>query len=94
MKVHVDVTVQDIANGHASECQRCPIALALHRAAPEYIAEVYQFHAWLLTPGALSRRMEAKLPEAAANFILLFDEGEGGQPFSFELDFPDQEDAA
>jgi hypothetical protein len=86
VKVHVDVTAEDIKDGEQRECSKCPLALALIRALPA--AENVQVGPW--TAKMLDkdmRRWFTSLPVTAMNFVRHFDEGGWVVPISFDLEF-------
>lgn len=73
------VTSDDILNGEASNCLKCPIALAIQRQIPCRFARV----------GKISVGLQIDLPDEAKKFIAAFDKHELNlQPFSFELELP------
>ncbi len=86
MTLTVDVTQGDIANGTRGACARCPVALAINRAA---VRAGLRIHgnlearvADIVTVGGLI----AKTPFRARNFIEVFDSGGETKPFSFTLE--------
>lgn len=82
MSTVINVTAEDIAAGEQRECDFCPIALALRDAFPD--ARVIS-----VSPDSVDLDgIEIDLPDIAVEFIHAFDGGEGGEPFSFELDYP------
>ena len=86
----ISVTAEHIAKGIPGECTECPIALAIAGAFPD-LAEiaVYTNHIGIWTgypPGRMF--ISVSLPEKAIAFIEAYDGIEGGQPFTFELDYP------
>jgi len=87
VKVTIEVTADDIANGKPGVCSLCPIALAILRALPGWgDATVTNWHVFPPDDGFA----EIDLPSAACDFIESFDcLGQAAvEPFSFELDVP------
>jgi hypothetical protein len=86
--VTVDVTQNDIAHGRRGLCRECPAALAMERAG---IVEprVRNTELWLRTAHE-HRLVKVRLPESAAKFIDDFDANRTVEPFSFQIDIPDQ----
>lgn len=84
MKVTVDVTAEDIAEGSPNFCQFCPIARAIKRVVRGFVSVSVKttlvFFGEAATP--------ADLPKTAVDFIANFDAGAKVTPFSFELDIP------
>jgi hypothetical protein len=86
-QVMVDVTAEDIAQGHAASCRACPIALALHRLVGPDV-EVIVFGAWVrLQQGRQTRKV--RLPRAVGAWIAHFDLGLPVHPVSFPLEIPE-----
>lgn len=85
MKLHVEVTAQDIANGKRCNLRECPIAYALERAGLK-TARVYNFRVVPNPTGVVG----IPLPFKATAFIADFDRGLPTKPFSFELDVPEE----
>ena len=100
--LRVDVTAQDIASGKQADCERCPIALALVRAAEGFGFELYERysqmwkqpikHVSVGTAGAhmISKKEHyyvASFPPQARAFVADFDKGLETSPFSFLLNF-------
>jgi len=85
MKVHVEVTAEDIATGEPSDYSQCPIALALKRAVPgcdPYVSTV------LLSLNG-RHGIQAFIPTCVSMFIMDFDDGDPVDPFAFDLEIPD-----
>lgn len=86
MRVHIDVTQEDIDLGQPLSGGNCPIARACNRAGlgPAFVClgNVYKSK---VPP--LSQKVLAHLPLAALRFYRHYDESRGGgKPFSFELE--------
>lgn len=86
--VRIEVTEQDIADGIAGQCDRCPIAIAIARAC----AADTSVRVGPALAGISAARMFGtafvKLPESAQDFIFRFDAARPVEPFSFTLDIP------
>ena len=79
MKLHVEVTAEDIAAGEQDSCERCPIALAILRVTDsEYVRVEYE-RIWL-------DRTLCTPPKKARDFMSAFDDGKTVKPFSFTID--------
>jgi len=84
----VRVTADHIARGKRSDCEACPIALALAEADPRHriwdVGEVWDgvFHAVLMTGEALP------LPPVAKAFVSDFDSKRPVRPFTFYVVMP------
>ncbi len=92
MITKIDVTREDIDNGTKRACGLCPVALAAKRVvAPFMRVAAYSTALELVTterpfrPDTLHR-----LPATATSFIIDFDRGSPVEPFSFELDIPEE----
>lgn len=72
----INVTAEDIVEGHQGGSCNCPIALATKRAASDYYVSVGL--SVLIVKG---RTFD--LPHAARHFIKQFDAGYVVEPFSF-----------
>lgn len=82
MELTVNVTDSDIANGVASDCRECPIALAIGRLLSSSIVSVGY--------NTISVEIKGKfyygnLPDKATRFIFMFDKGQQVSPFTFSL---------
>jgi hypothetical protein len=91
MKIHVNVTQEDIEKGD-NDCRSCPIARAILRGyddvgmvsvQPIGRPSVEQFRAFWEVGDTLYR---ADLPNEARKFIKNFDAGMPVTPFHFELE--------
>ena len=82
----INVTAQHIAKGKRHSWVCCPVALAIRDALPD--VSVVRVHHEHLTLGDIFRLVTLALPGAAVNFIRDFDGGPGGEPFTFDLDYP------
>lgn len=78
--MRIVVTKEDIADGRAFTCTKCPVALAMSRAfgMPIYVGPT----SWgaFKDGGPIGRT-----PELAAEFMTRFDVGLPVQPFEFEV---------
>lgn len=81
----ITVTAQHIAEGLQDSCELCPVALAIRDAIRDSGVWVDSRH---VTFGKRGHWIEVDLPDAVTAFIEAFDRGQGGEPFSFDLDFP------
>ena len=78
MRVHVDVTADDIANGARLDCFACPIALAMKRATDAFLAIGANYVEFA--------SHSVRLPREVSDFVFDFDGGYEVQPFSFDLE--------
>ena len=88
--VTVYLTRHDIEHGIAGDCESCPIALAVSRAAGE---------PWMVGGDTITRRSDPEgagidLPKEAAQFVLMFDKfkqhyAEVAEPFKFVVEIPE-----
>lgn len=86
--VIVDVTQEDIKHGEQRECEKCPIARAIHRI-PE-LARAYVNESCVEWPAAYAGETNyVHLPEEAQKFISDFDNDREARPFKFELEIPE-----
>jgi len=83
----ITVTAQHIARGERYSWVCCPVALAIRDALPD-VSVVRVRGGGRLTLGDTPRLVTLALPGAAVNFIRDFDDGPGGEPFTFDLDYP------
>ena len=89
LTLSVNVTDDDIFQGEPGECDTCPIALAIERAAEKISrrgdwvhAEVFTEHAWLrIGPN----RYRASLPQSVQDFIGRYDNALPAEPFEVTL---------
>ena len=84
--VHVSVTAEDIAQGQPQSYCRCPVALALTRAADSRWVEVIADEARFARRGRYMAET-ASLPSVVQRFIDAFDRGQPVEPFEFDLEF-------
>lgn len=84
MKKNIEVTKEDIYSGTRTDCQRCPIALAVNRALGIKTSIIGRECMYLNKDST-----EIHLPLVARNFISSFDYGILLAPFSFEIELPD-----
>lgn len=84
--VTIHVTAGDIAAGSITSCENCPVAQAIMRTLglPHVSVGLDDMdlgrHVAVLVP----------TPARASHFMRLFDGGHKVEPFSFELDVPDE----
>ncbi len=83
MTIPITVTQSDIFRGAKSECETCPIALAVRRVMPKANVQV--------TPHSIvfgyKLHSQIHLPEKARNFIRKFDAGDKmEEPFTFDIE--------
>lgn len=83
MKLRVEVTAEDIANGKREDSESCPIALALLRCDGVFGAEVNE-DITTVTPD--DDRLSGSPPKEASDFIDNFDAGNDVEPFAFEIE--------
>lgn len=86
MTIHI--TQEDIDNGVARSCIKCPIALALNRQAQLnfiYVDTRDRFSRCVVEYDIFK---EIDLPHKAFLFMKAFDQGKPVKPFSFELEIP------
>ncbi len=89
MKKRICVTEKDIQKGEAACCNRCPVALALHRElGAEYFVGLLIGSGWV---AFVADRGEdsLRLPVSCGDFAFRFDCGLAVEPFEFELDVPE-----
>jgi len=88
--VVVEVTAGDIAAGKREDCEGCPIACALRRAAgtPRAFVDGAELAAgnWDGVHPYDSDRV--RMPREAVDFVLDFDEGRDVRPFAFTVELP------
>jgi hypothetical protein len=88
-RVVVEVTAEDIAKGEKGSCERCPIALALARAADMDRVHAHLDCLWGWPAGDPdANSIVASTPIEASNFIDDFDSGEPVNPFTFTVELP------
>lgn len=85
MKVIVDVTMDDITDGEQGSCWACPVALAIGRALPEYVASVFD-DSLILLGRRTDEHHTLHVSEEVEAFIRSFDNDGDVRPFSFELE--------
>lgn len=79
MSITIDVTQDDIGDGTAGECTRCPIAIAACRALADFCM-VDAFTISIFRSGA-----SYPVPPEAWKFMEAFDAGLPIKPFRFEV---------
>ena len=88
--VVVEVTAEDIAKGKREDCESCPIACALLRAAgtPRAFIDGNEMAAgdWDGVFPLVEQRVP--VPPDAAGFIADFDDGRLVKPFTFTVELP------
>jgi len=85
MVIEIEVTEQHIEQGEGGNCERCPIALAIHALIPCLALDVNPDVIVLkMNEGGPWRTLTT--PPAVAEFIGRFDGGYFVKPFSFELE--------
>ncbi len=84
MKLHVEVTAEDIANGVRKDCRSCPIARALWRCPGVAAPIVGDVWTSVIVGG---EDLSASMPHEAESFVLAFDKSEPVEPFAFYLEF-------
>ena len=86
MKVKVNVTEEDIANGEPGDPCLCPVALAIARAIPDSSPWVDGAD---VDFGQEAHYASVPLPPEAKAWIFRLDTtGELGEPFEFRLELP------
>lgn len=82
--LHVSVTKEDIERGERRDCARCPVAVAMSRAAGRRI-DVSLTEFWFVNcePDAIFF-----LPRDAVGFVDKFDDFGTGEPFEFDVEVP------
>lgn len=88
----INVTAEDVARGRQSDCQSCPVALALYRAAVgqwgrNFFTMVEAGYEALQVLDTDEGEFSAPTPAAAFEFMGVFDNGEPVAPFAFEAEF-------
>jgi len=89
MKLRVDVTQEDIANGRKRNPSACMVARAINRASEGMLqAQVCYEHGWL-GPELDGASVKLPLKDSVKQLVVMFDQGMVVQPFSFELELPE-----
>jgi hypothetical protein len=83
MKVHIEVTEQDIKDGKPCTISSCPIARALRRTLPKSVAQVGGDG---ITMNGVFGRRSITTPAKILAFVESFDNGYPVKPFSFNID--------
>lgn len=88
MKIRVEVTAEDIANGRRYHASACPVALACKRVFPSD-SEPY-VNGLNVSFGRWGERRSVVVPGSVLEFINRFDAPKPlpVKPFSFDLDLP------
>jgi hypothetical protein len=87
VRVHVEVTREDIRRGKARNYEGCPIALALLRHGEGAFEKVYVSDG-IVTLTIDGWMHEARLSSETTAFVNAIDHRLPVKPFSFELDVP------
>lgn len=90
MKLHVEVTKENICHSERQSATRCPIVFALMGNPNVAEAVVTKTHAKILMFGQGEEHLVAKLPSCAELFISNFDNSIGipkVEPIEFDLFF-------
>lgn len=77
----IEVTEEDIKLGQKESCYMCPIARAIERTTKSLWGVRGEFAFRASSPDIC-----VDLPDAAQNFISLFDSGCPVEPFTFEIE--------
>jgi hypothetical protein len=85
-KVTVQVTQEDIDNGHPSNPHGCPVALAMNRAFNRTDACAGQFRLSFHASDGANFVVDWLAPPEIFAFISDFDYGHPVEPFEFELE--------
>lgn len=83
MKVMIEVTAEDVANGMRCDCSLCPVALAARRAMADALVGVGVRSIFL---GGPHERKRVELPDEVREKIVAYDREGVMEPFSFELE--------
>jgi hypothetical protein len=85
MKLHIEVTAEDIEQGHPNDPLSCPVARAIKRV-------MGRPHVWVSVGDdeVCFDDTDIELPLFVAMFVMEFDDGEDVVPFAFDLDVPDE----
>jgi hypothetical protein len=93
--LRVDVTAEDIGQGEPRVACRCPVALALKRAAGPILPdldEVFVYGTYILFSPVVFFALDyssVPTPAAVVSFIDDFDADRAVAPFAFDLDVPE-----
>lgn len=85
--VHVQVNVEDIIFGNRRSAHNCPVALATKRALGLGPGELSVTERDVLVTDQIVWRY-CPVPSEVALKIIRFDEGQGMEPFEFDLEVP------
>ena len=80
----INVTAEDIANGHRDHPNACPIAQALWRMFSIYSLPIVK--GGKISFEFCDRRVIADMPGEVQKFVLRYDAGWTVEPFTFDLD--------
>lgn len=83
----ISVTAEHITKGKRQMCEFCPVALAAIDAFPDLTRIVVGTTEMTITDGN-GKLTDIELPPSAIEFIEAFDDEQGVEPFTFELDYP------
>ena len=82
----VNVTAGHIAEGEPGNCERCAVALAIRDTFPDLPYSLVGPEE--ITMGPIDAETSLPTPREAVFFMLVFDNGDHVEPFTFELDYP------
>lgn len=88
MLVKIQVTQEDINNGIKFKCESCPVALAIKRLLKPNVKVLVGDIISFMTNDS-SEWKDVVTPERVWDFLVQFDNKRPVQPFSFELDIPE-----
>lgn len=86
LPMSVDVTQEDILNGIEGDPKKCPVALAIRRAAGIRYVRVFGSYAYVKKKFLgvfVTDFLKLKMPSSVINFTLTFDRFGCGAPFTF-----------
>lgn len=90
MKYTIHVTEERISKGISGDCGKCPIALAIHDETTWKKADVTYGCVFKDSTDSWNDYGGVELPELARDFIADFDHGRVRNPFTFELELPEE----
>lgn len=84
--ITITVTAEDIANGKTCNSRECPIALAVRRILTTALVGP----CFILIEGVGVNEQDTRivLPSVARNFVSMFDGDKKVEPFSFQIEEP------
>lgn len=91
IQLKVKITKQDIANGKAADCHKCPLALAINRALREVgiltlSPRIWPYWSYLETADEWAK-FRAENNPALQVWIAQFDRFKRGKELEFTMDF-------